>query len=114
MTGRGGRSERFSPPTPTPIRPITFGKTNSGHEAKSKEMTMTDTAIETDAYIGTHDYFANFVNDAPSQKLAAALALNAAMEIYHDVHGGDAFEKALRQALEAVPAREAKTRNKLQ
>ena len=73
----------------------------------------TEDVIETDAYTGTHAYFATFVNDAPSQKLAAALALNAAMEIYHDVHGGDDFEKALRQALEAAPARAAKARGRL-
>jgi hypothetical protein len=39
--------------------------------------------------------------------------LNAAFEIYWDVHGQDAFEAALRQALESAPARAAKMRNQL-
>ena len=77
------------------------------------ETTTTD-FTETDAYSGTHAILADFVFGSPSPQLGSALALNAALEIYADVHGHAALAKALDQARESIPARAAKLRGRQQ
>jgi hypothetical protein len=84
------------------------------HDMSSEDQIERDfSIIDTPGYDLVYAAVASFVHGTPRPRLAAAAVLNAVCAVALTTMGSEALADLLRRTADALPAEEAKARNRL-